>query len=365
MQVTKQILEKIERYKKFYKSDKGGLMVLTSYPIQTGIALTVDTEVVEVTPLDKVDWQDEMSIRSYAKGCIEEFKRSIKHMSLIEDDSIPTIQVLAGTGMIGATFVKNPILTHEKDTNYLEVPIKNWEDGIDNICFNPNNQYYKAQMIILRSFIKEWDGSFSILPFTHFDPLDLCNQFRGNDIFYDFYEEPENLHKLLEKATNAIIELEDYTRKHFMDGYNLEGTGMWCWLPGGNYLSCDIGDMSSPEIIREFDRPYFDRIVEHWGGAFLHHHELGIHQIDTWAESKKLTVQFLNRDPNTRHLAETMDDKIIEASLKLPINFIATYKEFSENAEKWAEGKFIVFVDCNNEEEVKEVIRRTEKLRNC
>jgi hypothetical protein len=362
MPVINSIAEKIERYKKFYKSDRGGLMTVVYYPKKSCSSL--DNKTLEIDPFNKIDWSNEAAVRNYAKAGVIAFKNAIHSDESMDDDNIPTIQVLAGTGMVGATFIKDPVLIQEKDTNYLQQPIKSWDHGIDRVGFDPENLYYKAQMIILKTYIEEWDGSFSILPFTHFDPLDLANQFRGNDIFYDFFEEPEKLHKLVEKSTDAILELEAYTRNNHMRGYDMEGTGMTCWLPGGSYLSCDIGDMISPEILEEFDLPYVKKIIDAWGGAYLHHHELGIHQIDQWAQCKKLTIQFLNRDPNTKHLAHVIDDKIIRSTFKVPINFISNYEEFIARCEIWAEGKFVIIVECNSEDEAKEVVRLTQNLRN-
>ena len=201
-------------------------------------------------------------------------------------------------------------------------------------------------MAMLQTYVEKWDGSFGIVPFTHFDPLDLCNQWRGNDLFYDYYDHASELRALLERATECIIELEAHTRAHHMDGYDCEGTFMGCcWTPG-TYLSCDAGDMSSPDTLAQLGVPYTQRIVREWGGAFLHHHELGIHQIPTWSRCEGLTVQFCNRDANTDHLAEVLTDELLQTTFRVPLGFIATCDEFMRGAEFWATGKCVVTVNC-------------------
>ncbi len=129
---------------------------------------------------------------------------------------------------------------------------------------------------------------------------------------------------------------------------------MGAWTPG-NYLSCDAGDMGSPELLAEFGVPYTRRIVQAWGGAYLHHHELGIHQIPTWAECDGLTLQFLNRDPNTQHLANVVTDEQLKLSFKVALGFIVEYDEFAQSAERWATGKCVVAVRCDHEDQARKI----------
>jgi len=348
----------VQRYKTFYSSDQGALMVLTD------VAAGAE-DLPEDIPLNRLDWKDEAAIRRYARSHLNRIRESWKRQPFLDDDRILSFQNLAGTGAIAAAFVKDPVVHHEEDTNYLEPPIKDWNDGVDRIGFDPRNLYYQAQMVMLRTYIEDWDGNYGILPFTHFDPFDLANQFRGNSIFYDLQDEAENLHALLRRNTTCILQLEQHMRENYIRGYDLEGICLGLWCPAGNYLSCDIGDMVSRSALEEFGRPYFDSIVSEWGGAFLHHHELGLHQIDVWSESPKLSVQFLNRDPNTKHLAQAriIDEAIIASTFRVPIAFIADYDEFMTGADSWSKGKFVVHVICESPEQARMAVRKARSLR--
>jgi hypothetical protein len=332
------IKEKIARYKAFYASSESGLMVR---------ALISRNGSNRRMPLTAIDWSDPNSCRAYAISKLEEMQAHQHNMPDLDDDNIPKIQNLAGTGTVAAAYVRNAEVNHTEDTNYLKQPICEWERDLERIGFNPDNPWYKAQMWMLRALIEEWDGTYGIVPYTHFDPLDLCNQWRGNDVFYDYTDNPEQLGLLLEKATDAVLELETHMRANYMDGYPLEGCAMGSWTPG-NYLSCDVGDMSSPATLKKWGVPHTQRIVQNWGGAYLHHHELGIHQISTWSDCKELSLQFLNRDPNTAHMAQTITEEQLETSFKVAIGFIATYDEFLRSSDYWATGKCCVTVQCND-----------------
>ncbi len=320
-------------------------------------------ELPESMPVNQIDWDSEESCRAYALSKLERMQAVRRKTPDFDDDDFPKVQNLAGTGAVAASYVKNPEVSHEETTNYLEAPIRDWQKDVDKIGFDSFNRYYRAQMWMLRALVEAWDGSFGIVPFVHFDPLDLAYQWRGTELFLDYYEHPEELTSLLEKATDAILRLEKHMRRHYFHDYGYEGTFMGAWTPG-SYLSCDAGDMGGPEALETFGLPYTQRVVDGWGGAYLHHHELGIHQIPTWSQCRGLTIQFCNRDPNTAHLAQTMTEELLETTFRVPLGFIATYDEFKENADFWAHGRCAVAVRCDDREQAREIVKKLEKLRN-
>ncbi len=349
------IQRKIARYRRFYERDCGLMLTIWHEPAGLNVPPSI--------AIDEVDWANEASIRRYAQRELDILGVRCRETAQFDDDRIPTAMVFAGTGMISASLVDGADLVQQSDTNYLHAPIADWNDGLERIGFCPDNPWYQAQMIILRHFIACWDGSYGIMPFAHFGPTDLANQFRGNEIFTDVYEHEHELHQLLERCTEAILATERDVQANHMHGYALEGFTFGCWTPCGGYLSCDFGDMVSPDTLRRFERPYFDRIVAEWGGCYLHHHELGAHQIPLWAENDQTWVQFVHRDLNTDHLATKISDAIIEASRKTPIQFIATPAEFLENAGRWADGKFLVEVGCGSKDEVERVLAHADRFR--
>lgn len=349
------IIEQVERYKKFYDSKEGGLM---------GIVTINNCDCfAEMPSLKTMNWDDRNSCMEYARRKLDILRCYWRTQPNIDDDRIPSFQNLAGVGVIGASFVKDAIVHLEDNTNYMDVPLKDWDKDFGKIGFNRENKWFKAQMWMLEYYLESWDGSFGLSPFTHFDPLDLCNQWRGNDLFYDFYDHPEELNKLLNIATACVLELESCVRNDYMKDFPQEGSMLGVWTPG-NYLSCDAGDMCSADALDAYGIQYTSEIARAWGGAYLHHHELGIRQITTWEKCEGLTIQFLNRDPNTDHLAQSMSDEVIESSLKLPISFIANYSEFVKNASRWAHGKFIAVVCCDDAIQAKEVCVILNKHRN-
>jgi len=336
--MTPAMQRKLDRYERFYEADSGLIVMIWHQP--------PDLDMPPSLPIDAVDWADERAIRRFAERELARLRAVSALATRIDDDRIPSAMVFAGTGMIAAALVADAEVMHQPETNYLHPPIADWRDGLDRIGFRPDNPWYQAQMIMLRTFVEAWDGSYGIMPFAHFGPTDLANQFRGNALFTDLYEHEAEVHRLLERCTQAILATEADVQANHLAGYGIPGFAFGSWAPCGGYLSCDFGDLVSPAVLRAFERPYCDRIVDAWGGAYLHHHELGRHQIPIWAENDQICIQFVHRDLNTVHLATVIDDATIAASRRTPIQFICTPAEFLQHAATWAQGKFLVEVGC-------------------
>ncbi|MDD3926999.1 MAG: uroporphyrinogen decarboxylase family protein, partial [bacterium] len=319
-----------------------------------------DDDRVEQMPLSCYDWNNPGDVERYVAERLSILRDYVlRPVSGLDDDYIPTIQVLIGVGAIGASY-SDAEVRFEGGTSYCDPVIRDYERDMGRIGFSEDNRWVRAQLNVLRELIRQWDGTYAILPFTHFDPFDLANQFRGNDILTDFYERPEEVHGLLGKCADLIIGMERHFRDN-MEGYDLEGSVVGCWMPGGTYLSCDLADMVSRQVFTEFNRPYLQRVVDELGGGYLHHHELGVHQIESFAAIEGLSVQFLNRDFNTVHMPYVIDEKIIESSLKLPICFICTYEELLEKIDLFRQGRFIISVRVQDREQGRkalEIIRQ-------
>ena len=358
MMYSSNIQKKIMRHQRFYQPASKGLMCQIIPSFQK-------YEVPAEIGFNEIDWKNNVSVQKLMSRQISNLKLILQQRLPIDDDWIPSVQVLAGTGMAGAMFIKDAQVHHEADTNYLWALKLDLNDaGYARIGFDPENPWFIAHVQMLEQLLREFDGSYGICPISFFDPLDLANQIRGNETFCDFDCNPAELHRLLDICMHAILESGEYIRHNYLDKYGVKGSCIGgTWIENGGYLSCDIGDMISSDYLKDNGLEWTGKIIEVWGGGFLHHHELGIHQIPNWSTLEKLNIQFLNRDPNTRHLDTCIDDAIIKHSKSVPVSFVAEACEFLKSADYWATGKFFVNVLCRNEKELTEVINKYNKMR--
>ena len=110
-------------------------------------------------------------------------------------------------------------------------------------------------------------------------PMDLCEMLWGSNIFYDCYEVPDLLHRLLELITETYIAyLESWQRivPCRSDGVAIH----WGWMHRGNIMLRDDSAMNfSPEMYQEFFMPYEQRLLDHFAGGAMHFCGRGDHYV--------------------------------------------------------------------------------------
>jgi len=105
-------------------------------------------------------------------------------------------------------------------------------------------------------------------------PFDTAHIVYGDAIFYDIYDDPAFVHHLLDLSCHAIVlgmekSLEvipgaDGVVAHYN---NLVIPGSM----GGLKISEDTSTLLSPHSIDEFVVPYTTRVLEHFGGGYIHY----------------------------------------------------------------------------------------------
>lgn len=122
-----------------------------------------------------------------------------------------------------------------------------------------------------------------ILPQIGTSPFENVVQFRSMDeILYDFYDQPELIHTMMDFFTNSII--EDYIRLEKLYGFDPESTWDFrihfdrlekpgkpgslanCWA----YISAQSAGIISPFMFEEFIQPYHERIAAIFGKVYYH-----------------------------------------------------------------------------------------------
>ena len=164
-----------------------------------------------------------------------------------------------------------------------------------------------------------------MLPFAFRSPLDLANGIRGDALFTDLYDHPEDVHRLVDRCAEAILAAH---RRILAEAPVPQGRwGMWrTWLPDGIlFMNADPVDLISTEFAESFDRPSSQHVMTAAGGGFYHHHTLGVHQIEYAAGLEGVTVHNLVADSNDL-LYQIRDDAqireaVLAASLVKPIHW--------------------------------------------
>ena len=129
------------------------------------------------------------------------------------------------------------------------------------------------EMALERSrFIAECLRGSGITPFC-FDtqsPFDLAHLVIGDEIFYAIYDEPERVHRLLDNCTRMIARLTTLYKQAVCEPMDGGRHGNFA-MRGGIRVCEDTCTLLNEEQVNEFMVPYTRRLLQQFGGGWLHY----------------------------------------------------------------------------------------------
>ncbi|MEK6796094.1 MAG: hypothetical protein AABZ39_15040 [Spirochaetota bacterium] len=249
-------------------------------------------------------------------------KKYTPTLSESDSDWLPSIYIYLGIGAVDAAIRDSNEVTFSGGSSYCHTPVS----GNIPPKFNPENKWVKRCLTAYAYLLSVWEEDFCFIPYIHRSPLDAANGYRGNDLFYDFYDKPDAVKDLARSCADWIIAFEKYCVR---ENNAPEGWGRAVW---GTYIdenalfvNGDIVDLIAPDLIREFEQPYTEAVFTATGPGFFHHHAIGLDKVSLIAERNAMHVQAILSDPSTPIPAEviTRDEQlateVCNASLKAPI----------------------------------------------
>jgi len=223
--------------------------------------------IINVSPENMPTWQQQLN------DPLVMLKAQLETLRLhfaIEDDCVPVLRVNFGTGQVAAAFgcqliepsgslpaVKGPVIKNIQEIHELPTP------GLD------AGWYPK-----LKKWTEIWQEHLPEgIHIQHPDiqsPFNTAHLVRGNDIFTDFYDNPEEVGLLLKKITDYMIDLIPYLRKmiHAEDDWFFDWGSMW---KGTCRISNCSTDMIGPELYLKYVLPQDMRFIKSAGGGRIHY----------------------------------------------------------------------------------------------
>ena len=101
-------------------------------------------------------------------------------------------------------------------------------------------------------------------------PFNSAHLIRGNDIIYDFYDDPEHVHTLLNKVSDFMVEWIRYTKRETSsdDRWFYDRGGLW--RGGARLCNCTL-QIVSPAIYREHIMASDERFLKAVGMGRVHY----------------------------------------------------------------------------------------------
>jgi len=219
-------------------------------------------------------WRFPQDLRSYLDDQISLLLATWEHKQGLDDDAIPCLYPRFGIAEHSA-FIGGDV-EFTGDTSYAHPCIHEWSD-LERLELRDDHPWLRLITDGLRYLVDRSAGRFAVMQRGAMAPLDLANALRGNDLFTDFYDVPEEVHRLLEFCTRACAFYVDHQKRVVPELAGGTLSGCYVWMPGDSvgHLSEDASVLCSPAHYREFGRPYTTRVVAPFAHAFMHLHTAG------------------------------------------------------------------------------------------
>ena len=309
--------------------------------------------------LDLTTYDFDTNFEKYAEDYCRLIEKTYDARKEIDDDFIPVISPNIGIGDYSA-FVAGEV-HFQPDTSWSK-PVLAELRGYKDLPALGSAKWYGRFLELWEALLQRAEGSG--IPFSRgfFSPLDLANALRGDQLYLDYYDDPESVHELLDYCATATItfaeDLYALTRKYLGN----TKYGMW-YLEGNIHMSEDIACMSSPKIYREFAAPHTQRVIDHFGRGYMHTHSRAMYLVKEICSLNSVGHMWLATDPGQPRPSEHVQELIEDANGALLAIDCENYSEIEENFQDLVKGNFSIGLPVSDVQEALEMTKRFEQLR--
>lgn len=335
--------ELIHKTQAFYESDRQGAALIKVKSIKT----------IPAAGERLTDYRFPDEYPKYLDDCYRHKLAVWQRRAELRDDHIPAMGPWYGIAEHSA-FLGGKV-DYGKNTSWHHEMLENPSE-IFKLSMDEKNPIYQMVVGGIEYIRERYGDTFVPMVRGTSGVLEIANTLCGNEFFYDFYEEPEALHELLQYCENAIIWY--YEKQLDAAGDCMGGvvTGFGEWLPGHaiGHMSEDTTTMISQELFEEFGRAHTQNLLKHFGCGFIHTHALSERCLPSIASLDGLKLMELSSDPNTDRAIEVY--KRNRPSLTRPIPVLnLTREEIKSNVGLLKAQKTILWYDASCMEDAQDM----------
>ena len=291
------------------------------------------------------EWRFPDDMEAYLDESIRGLEDTWAQRGGIADDLIP-----AGYSWYGiaeqSAFVAGEV-GFGRETSWSHPMLHDYGD-LDKLELDEDNIWLRLVIDGMTYLQERSAGRFAVKLRGAMGPMDLANALRGNDLFLDVYENPDELHALLRfcvEASEWYVSRQMEAIDDFHGGYI---SGPDIWMPGRS-----IGHLSENSSVGQ---PYTEALLEPDDRAFMHLHTAGVQAFEAVTEMEKLQFFELAPDPKQPRGIEVYRDHVDLFKNNLMKLFI-TFDEIRENIAFLKQAKTALVVDAGSLEEAQAIVK--------
>lgn len=199
--------------------------------------------------------------------------RSALSAAFAEGDAVPSVRANVGCAALCTLYggLKQEFYTDKMPWLLKHLSLEELEEmTLDNLEESPEFKMGLEQMRFMKEML---DGTgIQVYPMDLQGPIDMAHLFMGDEFFYALYDDPELVHKVLEMSLTAAIYgmekcLEIIAPKDYVCHYN----GLVVPKKTPLKVSEDTSTLICKEHLETYMRPYTERLLEHFGGGYIHY----------------------------------------------------------------------------------------------
>jgi len=364
-----------DRYKEWFKQD-GEIKYLVNVIPAEWNSYHYDLYIDPKTPklLSEYNFDNRKELFEYLDFTVSDIKKywDVKLDWNLDDDMIPTHTVKLGYAEQAAAIAGvDPVYSDIGQTSYLEPIIKSYNDFDPGaINFSKRSKWSLILKDGIEFLLKKAEGNFFVeARLDASNPSDLAFQFRGSDIYLDFYDNPEEVNKLLEVSCNEGIKFIEYFRTlmpKINGGYPLTWHG-GSWTPDEVYAhnGDNVADQVSGDIFEKFLLQYHNRISGHFGGCVFGREARSKHLWDKIPMIEKIKAWAPRSMENIYELTGEVLENIAKVTEDLPFLLesknMNRFNQYVDIVKKNGIKAFFI-AHCRDREEAREVLKIVRKL---
>jgi hypothetical protein len=261
------------------------------------------------------------------EGMVQAWGENYRVRAIVDDDCLPVARASFGSAAFGVYLGADVIF--DGSGGWCKPLLQNYR-GLDQLTFDPQNSWIIKQQLLCERFVEAARGKFAVCETEPIDGLNLVESLRGSAAYTDIYDNPDEVHRLLEFSVEFNIRLLEMQRKILAPVlYHEDGlfSMFRIWLPGNTiWMSVDAYGNCSPRIFREFGAPYLQRAIDHFNGGWIHMHSFSLHLIPEIMRLKGVVGLEIFDDPNQKRGFPALRD-IRRLTGELPIQVDCTKNE--------------------------------------
>jgi hypothetical protein len=350
MGYSRYIEDRVAKYRQFFSDGTPGQIMVNICPY----TFEIDYSGVGLEHRPYSSWDYAAQYKEFMERKAAAVQYYLKYTQGLDNDYIPDISPNMGAGVCSAFLSGAPVIMGD-DTSWVHPVVHDWAD-MEGLKPDPSNEWVGILRAMVRHSVDICDGSFVPGTFSHYGPGDLSNALRGNQIFYDVYDEPERVHALMDISAGATIWLERELRPiaGLVDGGTVTAN---MWFPGAApYLSEDFSDLCSAATYREIGSRHTQRILDALGGAYIHHHGKGYHIHGEIAKLRGLKTLEISLDPNGPRPVEHLEE-LFELNHGIPLMIRCAAGDVYRHIGEMKRGRLVIMLNIGDLDEGREVMR--------